>query len=325
MLRYILNRLLWSILVIFFTLLATFYMARALPGGPFDRNGTRTLPQSVRENLERKYNLDKPVIEQFTDYVVGVLRGDLGPSYHNRGQTVRDILARTFPVSFQLGILSLLLGLILGLPAGMLSALYHNHWIDHLVSIISVLWLSVPVVVTAPFLIWLIGVQLDLLPVARWGVDYNQFYLGLLPPPTLEFWQHAALPVITIGSGIAAGLARMTRTSLLAVLRQDYVRTAKAKGLHRWSILSRHALRNALLPIVTLLGPLSAGLVTGSFIVEQIFGLPGLGRYFVESVSSRDYPVFFGATLLYSFVLVLANLGVDLLYAILDPRVRYHD
>ncbi|RME60739.1 MAG: ABC transporter permease [Caldilineae bacterium] len=320
---YIIRRLLWAMPVLFGVILVTFLLARALPGGPFDFAGDRSLPESVRANLARKYNLDAPVHEQFIDYFLGVLQGDLGPSFRSRSQTVNDILAQSFPISLQLGLLSMLLGLVIGIPAGIVAAINHNSWLDYTSSFIAILGVSIPNIVLGPFLIWFVGLKLNLLPVARWGADYTQFYLGFIPPLTAKFWIHAILPTVTLGTGLSAGIARLTRASLLQVIREDYIRTAKAKGLHFWAIISLHALKNALIPVVTILGPMFAAVVTGSFVIEQIFAIPGMGRHFVQSVTNRDYGVVLGASIVYAVLLVLANLLVDIAYAFLDPRIRF--
>ncbi len=324
MTQYIIRRIFWAIPVLFMVILVTFVMARALPGGPFDFAGDRSLPESVRKNLARKYNLDDPLAVQFAKYMADVLRGDLGPSFRSRSQTVNDILAQSFPISFQLGILSIILGLLIGIPAGVVAAINHNGFLDYFSSFIAILGVSIPNIVLGPFLIWLVGLKLGWLPVARWGADYTEFYFGIIPPLTsVDFWTHAILPTITIGTGLSAGIARLTRASLLQVIREDYIRTARAKGLPSWAVIFIHALKNALIPVVTILGPMFAAVVTGSFVVEQIFGLPGMGRHFVQSVTNRDYPVVLGASLVYAVLLVLANLFVDIAYAFLDPRIRY--
>jgi oligopeptide transport system permease protein len=323
MTKYIIRRILWFIPVLFMIALVTFVLARAIPGGPFDFAGDRTLPPSVVENLKRKYHLDWPLWKQFAKYIWDLLRGDLGPSFRYRSLTVNDILKQTFPVSFQLGILSLLLGLLIGIPAGTLAALRHNTWVDYGSSFIAILGVSIPNIVLGPFLIWAFGLKLGWFPVARWGADYTEFFLGFIPPMTLDFWKHAVLPTITLGTGLSAAIARLTRASLLQVIREDYIRTARAKGLQERVIIVVHAMKNALIPVVTILGPLFAAVVTGTFVVEHIFGIPGMGKHFIQSVTNRDYPIIMGTALLYSVLLVVANLAVDIIYAWLDPRIRY--
>ncbi len=323
MTRYIVRRILWFIPVLFAIALVTFVLARAMPGGPFDFAGDRSLPPSVVANLERKYHLDWPLWKQFAAWLWDLLHGDLGPSFRYRSLTVNDIIKQTFPVSFQLGILSLALALIIGIPAGTLAALKHNTWVDYFSSFIAILGVSIPNIVLAPFLIWAFGLKLGWFPVARWGADYTQFYLGFIPPMTSDFWKHAVLPTVALGTGLSASIARLTRASLLQVIREDYIRTARAKGLRERTIIIVHAMKNALIPVVTVLGPLFAAIVTGTFVVEQIFGISGMGQHFVDSVNNRDYPIVMGTTLLYSVLLVVANLAVDITYAWLDPRIRY--
>jgi len=323
MTRYIIRRILWFIPVLIGITLVTFVLARAMPGGPFDFAGDRTIPASVVANLEKKYHLDWPVWRQYGQWVLDLLRGDLGPSFRYRSLMVQDILRQTFPVSFQLGILSMLLGLAIGIPAGTIAALNHNKRLDYASSFIAILGVSIPNVVLAPFLIWIFGLKLGWFPVARWGADYTQFIFGILPPLTSQFWLHATLPAVALGTGISASIARLTRASLLQVIREDYIRTARAKGLKERVVIWVHAMKNALIPVVTILGPLFAAIVTGTFVVEQIFGISGMGQHFVDSVNNRDYPIVMGVTLLYSVLLVIANLVVDITYAWLDPRIRY--
>jgi len=320
---FILRRILWSIPVLFCIILVTFVLARALPGGPFDRAGDRSLPPTVRENLERKYGLDKPTHVQFANYLLDVLRGDLGPSFFYRGRTVNQIIAETFPVSFQLGFLSLLLAVTIGIPLGIVAALKQNTWVDYGSSFFAILGVSIPNIVLGPLLIFVFAVQLGWLPAARWGVNYKELYLGFIPPITADFWTHAVLPVVTLGTAFTATFARLTRASLLQTIREDYIRTARAKGLREWRTITGHALKNSLIPVITVFGPLMVGVVTGSFVVERIFGIPGMGEFFVTSVTNRDYPVVLGTTLVFSIGLVLANIVVDIAYAWLDPRIRY--
>jgi ABC-type dipeptide/oligopeptide/nickel transport system permease component len=321
--RYIIRRILWFIPVLFGITLVTFVLARALPGGPFDFAGDRTIPPSVVANLERKYNLDQPMWKQYGKWVLDMLQGDLGPSFHYRSLYVQDILKQTFPVSFQLGMLSMALALIIGIPLGTIAALNHNTPVDYGSSFLAILGVSIPNVVLAPFLIFFFGLKLGWFPVARWGADYTEFIFGILPPLTADFWTHAVLPTIALGTGLSASIARLTRASLLQVTREDYIRTARAKGLRERVVIVIHAMKNALIPVVTILGPLFAAIVTGTFVIEQIFGISGMGQHFVDSVNNRDYPIVMGVTMLYSVLLVIANLIVDITYAWLDPRIRY--
>ncbi len=323
MTKYIIRRLLWAIPVLLAIITATFLLAHSIPGGPFDYAGEKQLPESVRQNLMRKYRLDAPVYVQLGNWIWDALRFNFGPSYYSRGQTVNDILRRTFPISAQLGVLSLLLALLIGIPTGTVAAVKQNTVVDYSATFIAILGVSIPNMVLGPLLIWVFAVHLGWFPAARWGVDYTQLYLGIFPPMTHEFWAHAFLPMVTLGTAYSASIARLTRASLLQVIREDYMRTAMAKGLNSFRVIVVHGLRNSLIPVATVLGPMFAGIVTGSLIVERIFGIPGMGRYFVDSITNRDYPVIMGVTLVYSVLLVAGNLLVDLSYAWLDPRIRY--
>ncbi len=337
MTKYIIRRVLQFIPVLFVVVLFTFVLMRAIPGGPFDNAGDRALPPQVVANIEAKYHLDWPLWKQFLSYLVGddilgeegtskgIIRGDLGPSLRYRGQSVNDIIATTFPTSLQLGILSLLVSVIIGIPTGIIAALNQNSWIDYASTFSSVIFLSVPNIVLAPLLIWFFALKLGWFPVATWGAK-PPFLLGFLPrldQLNLEFFQHAALPVFALGTAFSAQIARLTRASLLQVVREDYIRTARSKGLRERTIIIVHALKNSMIPVVTILGPLFAGVVTGTFVVEQIFGINGMGKHFVQSVGNRDYQVITGVTLLYAILLVMANLMVDISYAWLDPRIRF--
>ena len=300
-------------------------MARSLPGGPFDRVGDRSLPESVRANLEARYNLRQAFLEQFTIYLGNVLQGDLGPSFASRARSVNDIIRQTLPVSAQLGLLSILLGAAIGIPAGIFSALRQNTWVDYTSSTIAVLGLSIPNIVLAPLLIYLFAVQFDWFPAARWAINYKEMVFGIFPPINElgDFFLHATLPVVTLGTGIAASFSRLTRASLLQTIREDFIRTARAKGIRYNTVIVRHALRNSLIPVITIFGPLFAGLITGTFVVEQFFAIPGMGQFFIDSVGNRDYPVVLGTTLVYAVILITANLLVDIAYAWVDPRIRY--
>ena len=321
--RYIVRRLIGFIPVLFAISLVTFLMARALPGGPFDFAGDRTIPASVVANLEAKYHLDWPIWRQYLAWLWDLMRGDLGPSFYYRSLTVNDILKQTLPTSIQLGVLSLGLGLVIGVPAGAIAALRHNRPADHASSFIAILGVSIPNIVLAPLVIYIFAVLLGWLPAARWGADYTEYAFGIIPPMNLNFWEHAILPVFVLGTALTAVIARLTRASLLQVLTEDYIRTARAKGLGERGVVVTHGMKNALIPVVTILGPLFAAVVTGTFVVERIFGINGMGQHFITSVNNRDYPVVMGTILVYSVILVVANLFVDIAYAWLDPRIRY--
>ena len=303
--RYIIRRLLFLIPVLFFISIITFSLAHAVPGGPFDRE--KRLPAEVIANLEKFYGLDKPVWRQYVDYMGGILtRFDFGPSYRSRGRGVNDIFAAHLPVSAQLGLVALTISLLMGVPLGIIGALKQNTLWDYASMALAVFGISVPSIVLGPLLILIFALTLKWFPVAGWGT-----------PAQL------VLPALALGLHDSAIIARLTRASMLQVIREDYIRTARAKGLSERVVMVRHALKNAFIPVATILGPLFAALVTGTFIVEQIFAIPGLGKYFVTSITNRDYPVVMGTILLYAFILVLANLAVDITYAFLDPRIRY--
>jgi ABC-type dipeptide/oligopeptide/nickel transport system permease component len=334
--KYIIRRVFWAIPVLLLVALAVFVLIRAMPGGPFDFMGDKALPPSVVKNLEAKYHLDWPVWQQFCAYVLGdkvctlgqegaspgLLQGDMGPSYRYRGRTVNDIIASGLPVSAQLGLLSMVIAVIPGILLGVIAALRQNTSVDYLATFGAILGASISPVVLGPALIFIFALELNWFPVARWG-GTAPYFLGILPKPDLTFWQHAVLPCVALGSGLAARITRLTRASLLQVVREDYIRTARAKGLHERVVILRHALKNSLIPVVTVLGPMFAAVLTGTFVVEQLFAIPGLGKHFITSVGNRDYPVVLGTTLLYGVAIVAANLFVDIAYAWLDPRIRY--
>ena len=320
---FIVRRLFWSVPVLLALLLAVFLLMQAVPGGPFDFAGEKNLPASVVRNLERKYGLDKPLHVQFYNYVVSlVLHGDMGPSFRQRGRTVNEIIAESLPISAQLGIMAIGLALIIGIPAGIIAALNHNTWLDYLASFLAIVGVSIPALVMGPLLYWIFALKLGWLPVALWGAE-RPFILGFIPIPTAKFIRHAILPTFALGTGLSASIARLTRASLLQVIREDYIRTARAKGLRERVVVIRHALKNSLIPVVTVLGPMFAAVVTGTVVIEAIFGIPGMGKYFVQSINNRDYPLIMGVTLVYSVIPVLSNLFVDIAYAWLDPRIRY--
>ncbi len=322
MITYIIRRLLISIPVIFLIVLVTFLLVQAMPGGPFDTVGTKAMPEYMRRIMEERYGLNQPVSVQFFNYLGNLLKGDLGPMLRLRSQDVNDIVSETFPVSFQLGAMSLMLGFGIGIPAGILAALKHNTFIDYSSTFIAVVAASIPNLVLGPVLILIFGVWLDWFPIAFWGAE-PPFVLGFLPKLTVNFWTHAVLPVFALGTAYSAGIARLTRAGLLETLDSDYIRTARAKGLHERVIIAIHALKNSLIPVVTIVGPLLAGAVTGAFITETIFALNGMGRRFVESINQREYFLQTSLTLIFGILLIAGNLLVDILYAWLDPRIRY--
>ena len=348
--RYVVRRLLWMLLVLFIISLITFAMEHAVPGGPFDRE--KRLPEEIMANLEAKYKLDQPYWKQYVSYLrdllvprivteqptsmleealINVKMGDryllwvnFGPSFSSRSRTVNDIIRDQLPISIQLGLISMTIAITIGLPMGILAALKQNTVWDYLGMGVAIFGVSIPVVAMGPVLVWLFGVALKWLPPTGWGAEppFTLFFI----PTTLfswEFWKYALMPSFAVGTGYSAIIARLSRASLLQVIHEDYIRTARAKGLSERVVTTRHALRNALIPVVTVLGPMFAAVLTGLFVVETVFGVPGLGRYFITSITNRDYPVIMGTILLYAIFLVIANVLVDITYAWLDPRIRY--
>lgn len=280
----------------------TFFLMHAIPGDPFVQE--RAIPEEILKALQKHYGLDQPLIVQYGKYLNGVLHFDFGPSFKYQGRTVNEIIADGFPVSFYLGLEALLLSVFGGVTLGAIASVNHQRWQDHLMMVIGVIGISVPSFLLATFLQYLLAMKLDLLPVARWGT----FSQTIMPALSLS-----ALPM--------AFIARLTRANMVEVMQQDYILTARSKGLNSFQIVVRHVMRNALLPVLTYLGPLSAAVFTGSFAIEKIFGIPGLGQWFVMSITNRDYTVIMGTTIFYSAILMLCVFFVDLLCALLDPRI----
>jgi oligopeptide transport system permease protein len=283
----------------------TFTLMHLVPGGPWD--GDRRLPAQAEENLNRKYGLDKPVWEQFAVYVGDLAQGDLGVSYRQLNRPVSDIISDGAQVSFVLGGLALIVSTVLGISLGLLAALRQNTMVDYASVGLVTLGASLPPFVTGMLLLVVFSAELHWLPTGGWGS-----------------LQQAVMPVIALSLLPSAYIARITRASMLEVLRQDYIRTARSKGLREQAIVFRHVVRNGLIPVLTVIGPVAATLVTGSFIVESLFSVPGIGRSFVTSIGARDYGVIMGTTLFYTTIVVLANMAVDVLYVFVDPRIRYN-
>lgn len=338
MTQYMIRRILSMFVVLLVVSVLTFFVMYNTPGSPFD--GDKSLPPRVAAAVRAKYNLDLPVIQQYFMYMSDVLipRIELtnpppsrdtiprdylieiplfgtenslhwmnfGPTFSTPNQSVNDVFRDHLPVSFQLGIAAFVIALVIGLPTGVAAALGRNTWMDYASMSIALLGVSIPAIISGPLLRYFFGVQLQWLPPTGWG----------------EF-KHIILPSISLGFSSSAIIARLTRASLLQVLNEDYIRTARAKGLSERVVISIHALKNSMIPVITILGPLFAALTTGTFIVELIFGIPGLGSFFISSIGNRDYPVIMGVTLLYGMFLVVANLFVDIFYAMLDPRISY--
>lgn len=302
MTRYVFRRLGGAIIILWVIITVTFALMHAIPGGPFTTE--KKLRPQVKASIEAKYHLDDPLWKQYGDYLGSVVQGDLGPSFKYEGRSVNDIINDAFPVSAQLGLLALAVAVAGGITAGAISAMRPNGIVDYVITFVSTLGISVPTFIIGAVLVYVVGFELGWLPVALWrGPSYM------------------VLPVLTLAAQPMAFIARLTRSGLLDVYQQEYIRTARAKGLSRWTILTRHALGNAILPVITYLGPLAAGLLTGSFIVETIFAIPGLGQYFVTSIYNRDYTVILGITIFYSALVVALNILVDMVYPLIDSRV----
>jgi len=302
-LRFFGRRLFTMLMALLFITTFTFFGMKVIPGGPFDSE--KQLPPSILKNIEEKYGFNDPLHKQYADYLSGVLKGDLGPSFKYPNRTVNEIIKDSFPVSAILGAVALSLAVSIGLILGVISALKQNQWQDHLAIILATLGFSVPSFVLAGLLQYVFSYKLGWVVPAMWGT-----------------WQQTILPAISLAALPTATITRLMRSNMLEVLQEDYIRTARAKGLRYRVIIYRHAIRNALMPIITYLGPMVASIFTGSFVVEHIFAIPGLGRYFVNSVFNRDYTVIMGLTIFYSIFLMSMNLLVDLSYALIDPRVK---
>jgi len=307
MARYIIRRLILLVPTLLAIYTLTFLLIHATPGGPWNYAARPLRPEMI-ERLKEKYRLNDPLPKQYIDYLVGALQGDFGPSYRHQERTVSQVVAGGLPISLQIGIASLVLAAAVGIPLGVLSAVRHNTWLDYLTTFVSVVGYATPPYVWAVLFVLVFSLSLGWFPTSGWG--------GL-------FSNKAVLPVVTLATAAMALFARYTRASMLDVLGADYLRTARAKGLHEWTVVLGHGLRNALIPVVTVGGVLMADTIIGSFFVESIFALPGIGYYYVESVLARDYPLIMAGTLIYSVLLLSLNLLVDISYAVLDPRVRY--
>jgi oligopeptide transport system permease protein len=306
MIALILKRILLAIPVLLVVASLTFVLVRIVPGGPFDAD--KNLPPEIIANLNAKYHLDKPVPEQYFLYLGRLAQGDLGVSYKYVNRTVNDILSDAFPVSLQLGTISLTLAVMIGVPLGAIAAVCRGRREDVIAMFLSTLGISVPGFVIGATLIFVFAIELRVLPVGLWESPW-----------------HVVLPAVTLAFSPAAYLARLTRASVLEIVEKDWVRTARSKGLSQWSTVTKHILRNSLIPVVTVLGPLTAIVITGSFVVEYIYAIPGMGRFFITAVMNRDYDLILGTTLVFAVLLIVANTFVDVAYQILDPRMRLED
>ena len=336
MTAYIIRRFMWMVPVLLMVTIVVFSAMKLVPGGPFSTEG-RPMSPEIRANFEARYHLDEPVWKQYIRYMVGdivdtgslrdfgrhgLLGFDLGPSYRYRGRTINNVLfdggivKAAVSVSAQLGTFATIIAVGIGIPLGIISALKQNTWVDYVSMFFAMLGRSIPDFVLGLMFIlamlWLNQHNLPALPLARWGTESFGDWLS-----------HMILPAITLGTGGSAFIARLTRASMLEVIRQDYIRTARAKGLRERTVVIVHALKNSLIPVTTVLGPLMAAWLTGSFIIETIFAVPGIGRFFVTSIRDRDYTLIMGTILVYAVLLVFMNIVVDISYAFLDPRIRF--
>lgn len=304
MLRFIARRVLETIPVLFIIVTATFFMIRFVPGGPF--TAEKAVTPEILRNLEAHYGLDQPLWRQYLNYLGSLAHGDLGPSFKYPNRTVNEIIAETFPTSIELGLLSLSVALTLGLTAGVLAAVKRNSWLDYFASAIAMIGICVPTFVMGPLLVLVCAIQFGWFNASGWFDPSDR-----------------VLPALTLGFVYAAYITRLTRGGMLEVLNQDYIRTARAKGASELRILFRHALRGGLLPVVSFLGPAIAGILTGSFVIETIFQIPGLGREFVTSAFNRDYTLVLGTVLLYAVLIIALNLVVDVVQVWLNPKLKF--
>ena len=304
MAKYILKRIALAIVTIWAVITITFVLMHSVPGNPFATEN-RKIPENIMENLKKKYGLDKPKSEQYIMYLKNIARFDFGESMKQDSETVNQIIARGFPVSARLGVQAILIALIFGPALGAIAALYQNKAPDYISMIISIIGVSVPSFVLGSFFVQFIASKVDWIPIGGWG----------------EF-RHTILPSIALALMPLAQFARLMRSSMLEVLGQDYIKTAKSKGISRFAVIMKHAIRNAILPVVSILGTTISNLVAGSFVIEKIFGIPGLGQFFTTSVFNRDYTLIMGVTVFYAMVLIAMMLLVDVAYTLIDPRIR---
>ena len=305
MIRLIINRILVAFPVLLAVISLTFFMVHSAPGGPFDYD--RAVSPEVMEQLNEKYNLDAPLYRQYFDYLSNLIRGDFGPSFRYPGRSVTEMISIGLPITFELAMYSILFAALLGISLGSIAALKHNTWLDYFPMSISMAGICIPSIILGPILALIFGIWLGWLPVSGWGEGYPG---------------SKVLPIVTLGTAYAAYCARLTRGGMLEILGQDFIRTARAKGLSEFRVIVVHALRGGLIPVVSFLGPAIAGLLAGSFVVETIFNIPGLGRFYVQAAFNRDYTMILGTTIFFSFLIILFNLIADIVGAAMDPRVR---
>lgn len=308
MIKYILKRLVYMIVTLFIITTVTFYLMHNIQGDPLTAAG-KTLPAQTLENYRVKYGLDKSTSEQYKIFLSNALKGDLGSSYKFAGRSVSRTIKETAPISGKVGAQAMILGVIIGLLLGIIAALNRSRWPDHLISVIAIMGITIPVFVMGALLQYYFGVKRGILPTSGWTGEFK----------------YTVIPTIALTFGSIATYARYMRSNVLEVLSQDYILTAQAKGVSRFNIIAKHVFRNAILPIITLIGPQVAAIFTGSFIIEQMFSIPGLGYYFVNSITSRDYPMIIGTTIFYAALFLIVQLLVDILYGVVDPRIKLTD
>lgn len=301
--KFVLKRLLMAIVTMWVIITITFVIMHAVPGDPFAREGK--MPEQVYQNLRAQYGLDKPLGEQYVIYLKNIMKGDFGKSMKSQAETVNQMIKRGAPVSAQIGLQAFIISIILGPALGSIAALYQNKLPDYITMIIAIIGISVPSFIFATLLVQFVAKQVAWLPISGWGT-----------------FSHSILPSLSLALMPIAASARLMRSSMLEVLGQDYIRTARSKGLSKFKVIMGHAVRNAILPVVSTLGTTLSGLLTGSFVIEKIFGVPGLGNFLISSVTNRDYTLIMGTTIFYSFVLIILLLIVDILYVVIDPRIQ---
>ncbi|WP_420420571.1 ABC transporter permease [Simkania sp.] len=301
--RFIIRKVLLLALSLFLVASFTFFLMQAAPGDPFLQE--QAIPEEIMKSMYKHYGLDQPWYVQYVRYLKGLVTWNLGPSFKYEGRTVNDIIQEGFPVSFILGVEAIFISIFSGILLGTFAAIRRGRWQDHLCMILAVIGISVPNFIMATFLQFIFAMKLDILPVARWGS-----------------FAHSILPALSLAALPTAFIARLTRANMVEVLEQDYVQTARSKGLSEMRVVFKHVLKNSLLPVITYIGPLTSAIITGSFIVERIFGIPGLGGWFVTSITNRDYTVIMGVTIFYSAILMVSVFLVDVIYKIIDPRIQ---
>jgi oligopeptide transport system permease protein len=300
---FIIRKVFFLALSLFLVASFTFFLMQAAPGDPFLQE--QAIPEEIMKSMYKHYGLDQPWYVQYVRYLKGLVTWNLGPSFKYEGRTVNDIIQEGFPVSFILGLEAIFISIFTGILLGTLAAIRRGRWQDHLCMILAVIGISVPNFIMATFLQFIFSMKLDILPVARWGS-----------------FAHSILPALSLAALPTAFIARLTRANMVEILEQDYVQTARSKGLSEMSVVFKHVLKNSLLPVITYIGPLTSAIITGSFIVERIFGIPGLGGWFVTSITNRDYTVIMGVTIFYSALLMVSVFIVDILYQVIDPRIQ---